>query len=70
MSAASSVHFKMWVFAKFLNTDEPPDTQSVPFKRLAVLCASIAAAFPAITDQGPHLVIRGTGTEGLAQIRS
>jgi hypothetical protein len=66
VSAASSVHLKMWILAKCLNTDKPPDSQSVPFKRLALFCTSIAAAFPAGADQGSHLVVRGTGAKCLA----
>src|SRR6185295_13963844 len=67
-SAASSMHFEMWVFTKFFNTDEPPDTQSVTFKGFALFCASVAAAFPAGTEQGPQLVGRCTGTERRSEV--
>src|SRR5262250_817832 len=70
MSAASSVHFEMRVFAKFLDSDEPSNTQSVLFKRLALLCAPITAAFPAGADQRPHFAIRGAGAKGFAKICS
>src|SRR5262245_48943452 len=69
-SAATRVHFETWIIAKCLNTDKPSDTQPIPFKRLAVFCAPVAAALPAGTDQGPHLVIRGAGAKRCAQICS
>src|SRR5262245_1479372 len=60
----------MRVFAKFLNSDQPSNTQSIPFKRLALFCTPITAAFPAGADQGMHVALRGTGTKGLSKIRS
>jgi len=58
------MHFEMGIFTKFFNTDEPPDTQSVPFKRFAFFCASVAAAFPAGPEQSPYLVGGCPGAEG------
>jgi hypothetical protein len=40
----------MRVFAKFLNTDKPSDTQPVSFKCLALFCAPVATAFPTGLD--------------------